>query len=63
MACKECIERRNKMVEDALQGRILAAAGHAFKGAAEMVGLKEKTATSEPPVVRQSKKSRGRSRK
>lgn len=42
MACKECLERREKMVEAALQGRLLAAAGHAVTGAAEIAGLKPK---------------------
>lgn len=40
MACKECRERREAMVEAALQGRLLAAAGHAVTGAAEMLGIK-----------------------
>ncbi len=40
--CKECRERREAMVEAALQGRLLSAAGHAVTGAAEMVGLKPK---------------------
>lgn len=40
--CKECRERREAMIEDALQGRLLSAAGHAITGAAEMVGLKAK---------------------
>lgn len=40
--CKECRERREAMIEAALQGRLLAAAGQAITGAAEMVGLKHK---------------------
>lgn len=43
MACKECIERREKLIDAVIEGRIAAAAGHALKGAAEMVGLKAKT--------------------
>jgi hypothetical protein len=45
MACKECRERREAMIEAALQGRLMAAAGHAVKGAAEMVGVKPKGGT------------------
>lgn len=45
MACKECMERREKMVDAVLEGRILAAAGNAVTGAAEMVGLKPKGST------------------
>lgn len=47
MACKECLERREKVINAVLEGRIAAAAGHVAKGAAEMVGLKPKTATVE----------------
>ena len=43
MACTECRERREAMIEAALQGRLLAAAGHAVKGAAEFVGVKPKS--------------------
>jgi len=42
MTCKECLERREQMIEAALQGRLLAAAGHAVTGAAEMAGIKPK---------------------
>lgn len=47
MSCKECIERREKVINAVLEGRIAAAAGHMAKGAAEIVGLKPKTATIE----------------
>ncbi|WIY54155.1 hypothetical protein O9Z70_06435 [Devosia sp. YIM 151766] len=47
MTCKECQERREAVVDAVLEGRIAAAAGHLVKGAAEMVGLKPKTATTE----------------
>ena len=47
MACKECRERREKLIDAALEGRLATAAGHLIKGAAEMVGLKPKTATTE----------------
>lgn len=43
MACKECRERREAMIEAALQGRLLAAAGQAATGLAEMTGLKPKS--------------------
>lgn len=43
MACRECIERREKLIDAVIEGRIAAAAGHALKGVAEMTGLKEKT--------------------
>lgn len=46
--CKECRERREAMIEAALQGRLLAAAGHAVAGAAEMTGLKPK-GKAKPP--------------
>ncbi|WP_116654424.1 hypothetical protein [Pelagibacterium sediminicola] len=42
MACKECAERREKVINAVLEGRIAAAAGHVMKGAAEMVGLTPK---------------------
>lgn len=45
--CKECRERREKLIDAALQGRLLAAAGHAVSGAAEMVGLKPKAKPSQ----------------
>jgi hypothetical protein len=55
MACKECRERREAMIEAALQGRLMAAAGHAVNGAAEMVGLKPKGKT--PKAVRKPAKA------
>lgn len=42
MSCKACTERREAVIDAALEGRIAAAAGHLVKGAAEMVGLKPK---------------------
>lgn len=48
MVCRECLERREKLIDAVLEGRIAAAAGHALKGAAEMVGIKPKV----PPVKR-----------
>lgn len=41
--CKECAERREALIDAVLEGRIAAAAGHAIKGAAEIVGIKPKT--------------------
>jgi len=47
MACKECSERR-KLARDALlRSAIGETAAHVAKGAAEMVGLKRKTATAD----------------
>jgi len=51
MACRECVERREKLIDAVLEGRIAAATRHAIKGAAEMVGLKEKTASVEDAVL------------
>lgn len=51
MACKECMERREKLINAVLEGRIAAAAGHLAKGAAEMVGIKPK-ATKKPRAKR-----------
>jgi hypothetical protein len=48
--CKECRERREKLIDAALQGRLIAAAGHAVTGGVEMVGLKPKAKpTRKPP--------------
>jgi hypothetical protein len=55
MACKECRERREAMIEAALQGRLMAAAGHVVKGAAEMAGLRPKG--KPPKAVRKSAKA------
>jgi hypothetical protein len=49
--CKECRERREKMIEAALQGRLLAAAGHAVAGAAELTGIKPKAQPSKRPKI------------
>lgn len=49
MGCKECEERRRKLREAILRGKIAEAAGHALKGAAEMVGARP-AATAEFPV-------------
>lgn len=47
MACKECFERRELARKAMLRGAALKAAGHVAKGAAEMAGLKTKTASQE----------------
>jgi len=47
MVCKACQDRREAVISAVLEGRIAAAAGHVVKGAAEMVGLKPKAATTE----------------
>lgn len=53
MSCKECIERREKLIDAVIEGRIAAAAGHALKGAAELVGLKAKAPTVELDGVKE----------
>lgn len=45
--CKDCAARSALLREAAFEGRLAAAMGHAVKGAAEMVGLKEKTGEAE----------------
>ena len=37
MACRECQERREAVIDAVLQGRLLSAAGHVAAGAVEMV--------------------------
>jgi hypothetical protein len=52
MVCKECAERREKVIDAVLEGRLASAAGHLVTGAAEMVGIKPKTASIEDePLV------------
>lgn len=55
MTCKACEERRQKVLDAILEGKIAAAAGHALKGAAEMVGLKPK---EEAKPARRPRKAR-----
>lgn len=45
------MERREKLINAVLEGRIAAAAGHLAKGAAEMAGIKSK-ATKKPRAKR-----------
>jgi hypothetical protein len=45
MVCKECLERREQLINAALEGRIAAAAGHALKGAGQMIGIVPKVPT------------------
>lgn len=42
MACRECLERREKVIDAVLEGRIAEAMKQTAIGAAEMVGLKPK---------------------
>lgn len=56
MACKECVERREKLIDAVLEGRIAAAAGHAIKGAVEMVGLKPKASAQIQRRTRQARR-------
>ena len=47
MACRNC-RARSQMLQDAvLEMKLAKAAGHAVKGAAEILGLKEKTGAAE----------------
>lgn len=55
MSCENCEERRQKMIDAVLEGKLAAAAGHAVKGAAEMIGIKPKTAVSEKKATQTSK--------
>ena len=55
MACKECLERREKMVDAVLEGRILAAAGHALAGAAELAGIKPKDGSKAKAATKPAK--------
>jgi len=58
MTCEACNERRQAMLDALFEGRLLAAAGHAAKGAAEMVGLKaqEEPRQTEPRTTRKPRK-------
>lgn len=47
MACRECQERREKVIDAVLEGRIAEAMKQTAIGAAEMVGLRPKSATTE----------------
>lgn len=47
MSCKECSERRKLAREALFRAAVGEATTHVLKGAAELVGLKEKTATAE----------------
>lgn len=60
--CPEC-EARRKLIRDAWTNDFIArAAGHVLKGAAEIVGLKEKTGVAEvkkEPRPKQTPKNPG----
>ena len=47
MGCKECSERRKLAREALLRGAIGESISHVAKGAAELIGIKEKTAVAE----------------
>ncbi len=47
MACKECSERRKLAREALLRSAVGESITHLAKGAAEMAGLKKKTATAD----------------
>lgn len=47
MSCKECEERRRLAREALLRSAVGEAAVHVVKGAAELVGIKKKTATAD----------------
>ena len=47
MACKECLERREKIVSAVLEGRLAEAVKQTAIGAAELAGLKDKDPTIE----------------
>lgn len=55
MTCENCEERRQQMIDAVLEGKLAAAAGYAVKGAAEMIGIKPKTALSEKKATHSSK--------
>ena len=47
MSCKECEERRRLARDALLRSAVGEAAVHVVKGAAELVGIKKKTATAD----------------
>jgi len=47
MSCKECEERRRLAREALLRSAVGEAAVHVVKGAAELAGIKRKTATAD----------------
>lgn len=47
MVCKECAERRKLAREALLRSAVGEAVVHVAKGAAELVGVKKKTATAD----------------
>lgn len=58
MTCDDC-EARFRLIRDAvLEGKLLAAAGHAVKGAVEMTGLIEKTGVEEEAETKATRRSR-----
>lgn len=59
MACKECSERRRLARDALLRSATGEAVGHVIKGAAEMTGLKKKTATAERAAAKRKSGAAG----
>lgn len=58
MTCDDC-EARYRLMRDAiLEGKLMAAAGHAVKGAAEMTGLVEKTGVEDEAEAKATRRGR-----
>lgn len=57
MSCKECEERRRLAREALLRSAVGEAAVHVIKGAAELVGIKKKTATADRKKAAAKRKS------
>lgn len=57
MSCKECEERRKLAREALLRSATGEAIAHVAKGAAEMSGLKKKTATADRKKAEAKRKS------
>ena len=54
MSCKECSERRRLARDALLRSAVGESIAHVAKGAAEMTGLKKKTATAEARAKRKT---------
>lgn len=60
MSCENCTARQKLMREAYERAKLAKAAGHAAKGAAEMVGLKKKTGADELAAESKPKKRKTR---
>lgn len=60
MSCKECSERRRLARDALLRSATGEAAKHVIKGAAEMTGLKKKTATAERAAAKRKSGAAGK---